>query len=273
LPHIRGREAHGIYAALRRLLGGIAIILVGLNITALVIGLPLLFYIGGRIDWSLLVQGLIGLGYLVFTAHLLRTPVDVTLPERLTLGDVPLAERTRSKPERLAIDVHENQRQRLVSAIKLEAKISCQERANAEKMEELTGDLNRELERLETEKTERHQALEGRKEQAVAQALERSRDIEQQLESLNGTVIEGDITFEPSQTPIVRAGQRVGPKARRALTEAGKEYVDRLEVETYGEQEQIAAEYDSQIEKLRNDIQEKAQKITNESVTAARPEQ
>src|SRR5438105_2770565 len=131
----------------------------------------------------------------------------------------------------VVIDVHENQRTRLVSAIQqdLEDKISRQERANAEKIEELTGDLNRELERLETEKTERLQPLEGRKEQAVAQALERSKEIEGQLESLAGTVIEEDITFEPSQTPIARAGERVGPEARRVLTEAGKEYVERLE--------------------------------------------
>ena len=44
----------------------------------------------------------------------------------------------------VVIDVHENQRVRLVSAIQqdLEAKISRQERANQEKIEELTGDLN-----------------------------------------------------------------------------------------------------------------------------------
>ena len=49
----------------------------------------------------------------------------------------------------VVIDVHETQRVRLVSAIQqdLEAKISRQERANQEKIEELTGDLNRELPR------------------------------------------------------------------------------------------------------------------------------
>jgi DNA-directed RNA polymerase subunit beta' len=167
----------------------------------------------------------------------------------------------------VVIDVHENQRVRLVSAIQqdLEAKISRQERANQEKIEELTGDLNRELQRLETEKTERLQPLEGRKEQAVTQAAERSKEIEQQLESLAGTVIEEDITFEPSQTPIVRKGERVGPEARRVLTEAGKEYFDRLEVDTTAEQETLAAEYDAQIDKLRYEIQEKAQKIVSES--------
>src|ERR1700716_874628 len=167
----------------------------------------------------------------------------------------------------VVIDVHETQRARLVSAINqdLEAKISRQERANQEKIEELTGDLNAELQRLETEKTERLQPLEGRKEQAAAEAAERSKQIEQQLESLAGTVIEEDITFEPSQTPIVRAGERVGPEARRALTEAGKEYFDRLETDTTAEQEKLAAEYDAQIDKLRYEIQEKAQKIVSES--------
>src|SRR6266513_2067509 len=73
-------------------------------------------------------------------------------------------------------DVHENQRQRLVSAIQqdLEAKISRQERALQEKLDELTGDLNKDLQRLETEKTERLQPLEVRKEQSIATALERS---------------------------------------------------------------------------------------------------
>jgi len=167
----------------------------------------------------------------------------------------------------VVIDVHENQRQRLVGAIQqdLEAKISRQERANDEKIEELTGDLNRELERLETEKTERLQPLEGRKEESVARAAERSKEIEQQLESLGGTVLEEDIMFEPSHTPIVRKGERVGPEARRALTEAGKEYFDRLDADTTAEQETIAAEYDSQIDKLRYDIQEKAQKVRSES--------
>jgi DNA-directed RNA polymerase subunit beta' len=167
----------------------------------------------------------------------------------------------------VVIDVHENQRTRLVSAIQqdLEAKISRQERANAEKIEELTGDLNRELERLETEKTERLQPLEGRKEQSAADAAERIKEIEQQLESVTGTVLEEDITFEPSQTPIVRAGERVGPEARRVLTEAGKEYIERLETDTTADQEKIAAEYDAQIDKLRYEIQEKAQKIVSES--------
>src|SRR5216683_2167850 len=167
----------------------------------------------------------------------------------------------------VVIDVHENQRVRLVGAIQqdTEAKISRQERGNQEKIEELTGDLNNELERLETEKTERLQPLEGRKEQSIAQALERSKEIEGQLERLAGTVIEEDITFEPSQTPIVRAGERVGPEARRVLTEAGKEYFDRLEVDTTAEQETLAAEYDAQIDKLRYEIQEKAQKIVAEA--------
>jgi DNA-directed RNA polymerase subunit beta' len=167
----------------------------------------------------------------------------------------------------VVIDVHENQRQRLVGAIDqdTEARVSRQERANQEKIEELTGDLNRELERLETEKTERLQPLEGRKEQNVAAAAERSKEIEQLLEDLNGTVVDEDITFEPSQTPIVRKGERVGPEARRVLTEAGKEYFDRLEVDTTAEQEKIAAEYDAQIDKLRYEIQETAQKIVNET--------
>src|SRR5438132_360527 len=167
----------------------------------------------------------------------------------------------------VVIDVHETQRTRLVSAIQqdLEAKISRQERANQEKIEELTGDLNKELQRLETEKTERLQPLEGRKAQSIAQALERSKEIEGQLESLAGTVIEEDITFEPAQTPIVRAGERVGPESRRVLTEAGKEYMDRLETDTTAEQEKLAAEYDAQIDKLRYAIQETAQKIIAEA--------
>src|SRR3977135_2759858 len=142
------------------------------------------------------------------------------------------------------MDVPATQRTRLVMAIQQdrEAKISRQERNNAEKIEELTGDLNAELQRLETEKTERLQPLEGRKDQAVAEAAERSKQIEQQLESLAGTVIEEDITFEPSQTPIVRAGERVGPEARRALTEAGKEYMDRLQGDTPAQQKKLGPE-------------------------------
>src|SRR2546421_4518752 len=167
----------------------------------------------------------------------------------------------------VVIDVHENQRSRLVSAIQkdLEGKISRQERANQEKIEELTGDLNKELERLETEKTDRLQPLETRKEQGTRQATERAAEIEPQLKELDGKVLDDDIIFEPSQTPLVRKGERVGPDARRMLIDAVKEYIDRLEADTNSEQEKIAAEYDSQIDKLRYEIQEKAQKIMNES--------
>src|SRR5918994_2115825 len=99
----------------------------------------------------------------------------------------------------VVIDVHENQRTRLVSAIQqdVEAKISRPERANQEKIEELTGDLNKELERLKDE--------------------------------------DEDIVFEPSQTPIVRAGTKVGPEARRLLIETVKEYIDRLESDAAAE--------------------------------------
>src|SRR5215472_6207729 len=167
----------------------------------------------------------------------------------------------------VVIDVHENQRQRLVSALQqdLEAKLSRQERANQEKIDELTGDLNKELQRLKTEKTERLQPLESRREQGTIQATERTAAIEAQLKELDGTVLDEDITFEPSQTPIVRKGERVSPDARRVLIDAAKEYMDRLEADTNAEQEKIAAEYDSQIDKLRYEIQEKAQKVITES--------
>src|SRR5207248_1837453 len=107
--------------------------------------------------------------------------------------------------------------------------------------------------------------LESRKEQGTTQATERAAEIEPQLKALDGKVLDDDIIFEPSQTPLVRKGERVGPDARRMLIDAVKEYIDRLEADTNSEQEKIAAEYDSQIDKLRYEIQEKAQKIMNES--------
>src|SRR5262249_60628327 len=60
----------------------------------------------------------------------------------------------------VVIDVHENQRQRLVSAIQqeLEVKITRQERANQEKIDELTGDWNAELQGLETDEADSLQA-------------------------------------------------------------------------------------------------------------------
>src|SRR5579864_6484394 len=167
----------------------------------------------------------------------------------------------------VVIDVHENQRQRLVSAIQqdLEAKISRQERANQEKIDELTGDLNGEITRLENDKTERLRGLEQRKEESTTQATERAAEIDAQLKDLDGQVLDEDITFEPSQMPIVRKGDKVTPDARRTLIDAVKEYIDRLEADTNNEQEKIAADYDAQIDKLRYEIQEKAQKIINES--------
>src|SRR6266540_2504578 len=170
----------------------------------------------------------------------------------------------------VVVDVHENQRQRLVSAIQqdVESKISRQERANQEKIDELTGDLNTELQRLETEKTERLQPLETRKEQGTTAATERAAEIEAKLRELDGKGLsddDEDIVFEPSQVPIVRKGTKLGPEARRLLIETVKEYIERLESDTNTEQEKISAEYDSQIDKLRYEIQEKAQKIVAES--------
>src|SRR4030081_2465001 len=101
----------------------------------------------------------------------------------------------------VVIDVHENQRTRLVGAIQqdTEAKISRQERANQEKIEELTGDLNKELERLETQKTQRLQPLENKREQSAGSATERASEIEAQLKDLEGQVLEQDITLEAAQ--------------------------------------------------------------------------
>src|SRR5262249_35862344 len=90
----------------------------------------------------------------------------------------------------VVVDVYENQRQRLVGAIEqdVESKVSRQERANAEKLEELTGDLNRELERLETEKTSRLQPIEERREQGSVAASERAAELENSLHDLDGNV-------------------------------------------------------------------------------------
>src|SRR2546430_11138835 len=80
----------------------------------------------------------------------------------------------------VVVDVHENQRVRLVSAIQqdTEGKIARQDRANQEKIDELTGDLNREVQRLEEEKTERLRAVEARKQEATEQGTERAAAIE-----------------------------------------------------------------------------------------------
>src|SRR6202171_2584301 len=101
----------------------------------------------------------------------------------------------------VVIDVHENQRVRLVSAIQqdLEGKISRQERANAEKLEELTGDLNREVQRLEEEKTERLRTLEAHKDESIARGTERASEIEAQLKELDGQVLEEEITLEAAR--------------------------------------------------------------------------
>jgi DNA-directed RNA polymerase subunit beta' len=167
----------------------------------------------------------------------------------------------------VVVDVHENQRQRLISAIQqdIEAKVARQERANQEKLEELTGDLNRELERLETEKTERLQPIEQRKDQGTTQATERAAEIEAELKERDGQAVDADITFEPSQTPIVRKGDKVTQDARRRLIETVKEYIERLEADTTSEQERIAADYDSRIDKLRAEIQAKAAQVQTDS--------
>src|SRR5579864_2117078 len=167
----------------------------------------------------------------------------------------------------VVIDIHENQRQRLVGAIQqdLEAKISRQERANQEKIDELTGDLNTEITRLEEEKTERLRALEQRKEQSTTTATERAAEIDAQLKELDGQVLDDDLTFEPAQMPIVRKGDKVGPDARRTLNETMVQYMDRLETDTTHEAESIQAEYDAQIGKHQAERSAIAARIVNES--------
>src|SRR6266567_3366763 len=171
----------------------------------------------------------------------------------------------------VVIDVHENQRQRLVGAIQqdTEGKIARQERAHQEKLDELTGDLNREMQRLEEEKTERLRELEVRKDDATRTATERAAEIESQLKELDGQVLEDDITFEPAQAPVVRSGDRVGPDARRTLIEAVKEYMDRLELGSKSDQESVAAPYDAEIDKLKVEIQAKAQTVKDEGGSEA----
>src|SRR5437762_119530 len=167
----------------------------------------------------------------------------------------------------VVIDIHENQRQRLVSAIQqdLEAKISRQERALQEKLDELTGDLNREVQRLEEEKTERLRGLETRKTEATSEATERAAAIEAQIKELDGKVIDDAMTFTPAQAPIVRASERVGPDARRTLSETMVGYMDRLEIDSTHESESVQAEYDAQIGKHKADIEATAAKLRQES--------
>src|SRR5579864_5691463 len=167
----------------------------------------------------------------------------------------------------VVIDIHENQRQRLVGAIQqdLEAKISRQERANQEKIDELTGDLNTEITRLEEEKTERLRALEQRKEESTTTATERAAEIDAQLKELDNQVLEDDLAFEPAQMPIVRKGDKVGPDARRTLNETMVQYMDRLETDTTHEAESIQAEYDAQIGKHQAERSAIAARIVNES--------
>ena len=96
-------------------------------------------------------------------------------------------------------------------------------------------------------------------------ATERAAEIDAQLKAPDGTVLDDDITFEPAQAPIVRAGERVGPEARRTLNETMVEYMSRLENESNPESENIQADYDARIGKLKSDIEAIAQKIVSES--------
>ncbi len=165
----------------------------------------------------------------------------------------------------VVVDVYENQRSRLVSAIQqdAESKIERLESQNQDRIRELTGDLNAELERLETEKTERLRPVEERREQASLAATERAAAIEEALKEQDGTSAGASIVFEPSQTTIVKKGDKVGPEARRTLIESVKEYIDRVEAEATADQEKTAAEYDARIDKLRYEIQSKAAEVQN----------
>lgn len=76
VPHARRQEAREFHRGIRRVLGWVGTALSGLTITLLVIVTPVLLIFFGKFDFSQVIDGVVAIGYLGFTAYLFRTPVD-----------------------------------------------------------------------------------------------------------------------------------------------------------------------------------------------------
>src|SRR5262249_28717514 len=97
-------------------------------------------------------------------------------------------------------EVHEAGRTRLIQQIQheTEARISREERAVGDQIEELTHDLNDQIADLETSKTAALEALEAQRQILVNDVPASAQELGARLESLMKQTIEDDLIFKPS---------------------------------------------------------------------------
>src|SRR5215208_2372372 len=125
-------------------------------------------------------------------------------------------------------EVHEAGRSRLIQQIQheTEAKISREERAIEDQVEELTSELNDRIEDLEARKAAALQELDVQRQALVHDVPAAVQELDARLAGLLKQQIQEDLVFAPSGTVIVEGGSTVAPQHRRGLTEEAKEYFE-----------------------------------------------
>src|SRR5919109_1574580 len=118
-------------------------------------------------------------------------------------------------------EVHETGRSRLIQQIQheTEAKISREERAADDQIEELTRELSEKIAELEARKTAALEGIETQRQALVNDLPAAAQALDVRLAGMLKQAVDEDLIFEPSGKVIVEAGSTVAPQHRKVLTE------------------------------------------------------
>jgi DNA-directed RNA polymerase subunit beta' len=160
-------------------------------------------------------------------------------------------------------EVHEAGRARLIQQIQheTEARISREERAVGDQIEELTRDLNEQIADLEARKTAALESLESQRQALVNDVPLAAQALGARFDALMKQVVDEDLVFAPSGRVIVEAGSVVSAQHRKGLAEEVKDYFSRREAELNEESEKVSAPFDAQIDLLKAEAQAKALEV------------
>ncbi len=173
-------------------------------------------------------------------------------------------------------DVNDTQRQRLIQQIQQETeeRVRRFERDRAGRLEELTAGAAGRIAELEEEKTRALQQLDDDREAMTNRAAETARGLEERIQELMDRVgkqgphdnvqTDEDLVFDLNDAVVVEAGSTVRAQHRAKLAETAKTFLDRYDLEQEERQQAIAEPIDSEIDKLRAEIEAAGQTLAAE---------
>jgi DNA-directed RNA polymerase subunit beta' len=160
-------------------------------------------------------------------------------------------------------EVHETGRTRLIQQIhhETEAKISREDRAAEDEIEELTRELSDQIQELEARKNSALETIEAQRQALVNDVPAAAQGLDSQMAESLKKKIGVDLVFEPSGKVIVEKGSTVAAHHRKELAEEARDYFGRRELELNEESERASAPFDAEIERLRAEVQAKAAEV------------